>query len=144
MRNEDTIKLLEEVNEGIKMGVSAIDDVLKKVGSAKLDKMLREYRDEHSHLGDETHALLNELDEKTKEPPVVAKIMSSIKTEVRLAADNSDAVAAEIITDGCNTGIKALSKYLNECSAADVRARDIARQLIDLETDMMRQLRAYL
>ncbi len=144
MKNEDTIKLLEQVNAGVKMGVSSIDDVRKKVGNAGLDEMLQEYRDEHAKLGDETHEFLSEMGEKDKEPPAVAKVMSTIKTEVKLSADNSDAAVAEIITDGCNMGIKSLSKYLNEYSAADSRARDIARRLIDLETDMMRQLRAYL
>ena len=144
MNKDDTVKLLERVNEGIKMGVSCIDDVMGHVGSEKLTEMLKDYRKTHGELGNRTHEILNKLGETDKEPPAMAKMMSSMKTNMKLTAENTDAQVAEIVSDGCHTGTKALSKYLNEYSAADMRVRDIARELIDLETSMMQQLRAYL
>ena len=50
MIEQDTIKLLRECDAGIKMGISAIDDVLEYVKSEKLKKYLKDCRDEHDRL----------------------------------------------------------------------------------------------
>ena len=49
----------------------------------------------------------------TKEPNVMAQGMSWIKTNMRLAMNTSDETIAELMTDGCNMGVKSLSRYLN-------------------------------
>lgn len=48
------------------------------------------------------------------------------------------------MTDGCDMGIKSLSRYLNEYEAADDKAKKIAKKLIDLENDLCSGLREYL
>ena len=60
-----------------------------------------------------------------KEPSVMAKGMSWIKTNMQMAMNESDKTIANIMTDGCNMGIKNLNKYLNEYGdAGQRRARD--------------------
>ena len=51
---------------------------------------------------------------------------------------------AELMTDGCNMGVKSLSRYLNQYKAADDRAKAITKKLINLETDLCSDLRVYL
>ena len=51
MVEQDTIKLLRECDAGVKMGVSAIDDVLEKVSSDKLLNILNESKEKHQQLG---------------------------------------------------------------------------------------------
>ena len=80
----------------------------------------------------------------TKEPNVMAQGMSWIKTNMRLAMNTSDETIAELMTDGCNMGVKSLSRYLNQYKAADDRAKAITKKLINLETDLCRDLRVYL
>lgn len=142
--NEDTISLLEEVCAGARMGADSLMDMRKKVNCTELDGMLNEFYDEHVVIADEAQAMLFSLGEKDKEAPIMAKMMSDIKTGIKLSADGSDGTIAELITDGCNMGIKTLSKKVNELTSADPQAVDTARRLIDLETDMARQLRSYL
>ena len=74
----------------------------------------------------------------------MAQGMSWIKTNVKLAMDDSDETIAELMTDGCDMGIKSLSRYLNEYEAADDKAKKIAKKLIDLENDLCSGLREYL
>ena len=80
----------------------------------------------------------------TKEPNVMARGMSWIKTNMRLAMNTSDETIAELMTDGCNMGVKSLSRYLNQYKAADDRAKAITKKLINLETDLCSDLRVYL
>lgn len=80
----------------------------------------------------------------TKEPNVMAQGMSWIKTNMKLAMNSSDETIAELMTDGCNMGVKSLSRYLNQYKAADDRAKAITKKLINLETDLCSDLRVYL
>lgn len=144
MINEDTIKLLGECNAGIKMGVSSIDDTLEYVSSEKLKNILSDSKQEHEKLGNETHELLNQYHDSGKEPNAMAKGMSWLKTNVKLTLDESDATVADLITDGCNMGVKSLNKYLNQYKAAEEKAKDITKRLINIEERLAIDIRGFL
>ena len=144
MTNTDTYKLLRECNSGIQMGVSRIADVLSAVSDKNMKSALIDSRDKHEKLGNETHAILNEVGDTTKEPNPMAKGMSWLKTNVKLTFDSSDNTVADLITEGCNMGVKSLNKYLNQYEKADEKVKDITRRLIDLETKLAMDMRAYL
>ena len=118
MVEQDTIKLLRECDAGIKMGVSSIDEVLGNIKSDKLRRALKACRDEHVQLQDEIQVLLDEYHDDGKEPNPIAKGMSWIKTNVKMGMDESDHTVADLMTDGCNMGVKSLSRYLNQYAAA--------------------------
>ena len=70
--------------------------------------------------------------------------MSWIKTNVRLVMKESDQTIADLITDGCDMGIKSLSRYLNQYAAAEEKAKDMAKQLIAQEEELRLAVRPYL
>lgn len=144
MINEDTIRLLRECNSGIKMGVFSLDEVLDKVGRDDLKKLLNNAKNKHSELGNKTHALLAEYGDDDKEPPLMAKSMSWMKTNVKLTLNDSDKEIADLITDGCNMGVKSLHRYINQYPAAEDRVCDIAGELIKIEEDLTKDLQPYL
>ena len=144
MIEQDTIKLLRECDAGVKMGVSSIDDVLGVVRSKGLKEYLTQCRNEHVKLNDEIQAALERFHDDGKDPNPLAKGMSWIKTNVKLAADESDETVADLMTDGCNMGVKSLNKYLNEYEAADEHAKDITKRLINLEEKLAVDIRKYL
>ncbi|MBE6729992.1 MAG: hypothetical protein E7568_07170 [Ruminococcaceae bacterium] len=144
MIEQDTIKLLRECDAGIKMGVSTIDEVLQYVKSEELKKALDECRDEHNRLDKKLQELLDKYKDDGKEPNPIAKGMSWIKTNVKLSINESDGMIADLITDGCNMGVKSLSKYLNQYAAADEESKDICKKLIKLEEQLSVQMRDYL
>lgn len=141
---QDTVKLLRECDAGVKMGVSAIDEVFEYVKSEEMIKELNSCKDEHQKLNDEIQELLDKYKDDGKEPNPMAKGMSWIKTNVKLAMNESDKTIADLITDGCNMGVKSLSKYLNQYAAADEVSKDICKRLIKLEEKLAIQLRDYL
>ena len=140
----DTEKLLKECNAGIKMGVSSIEEVIDKVQSDKLKKILDSSKEEHQRLGSETKELLNQYDLEGKEPNAMAKGMSWLKTNVMMSIEESDATVADLITDGCNMGVKSLNRYLNQYKAADEKSKDITKKLINMEADLAVRMREYL
>ena len=126
------------------MGTASIADVLDKVNDTKLKEMLENCKDQHQDLQKELESLLEEFHDDGKEPNPMAQGMSWIKTNVKLAMNDSDATIAELMTDGCDMGIKSLSRYLNQYDHADNSARKIARELITCESDLSSNLRQFL
>ena len=144
MENQDTIKLLKECDAGTKMGVTSIDDVLDLIKDERLRKLLIESKDHHTKLGNDLHSLLIEYGSEEKDPNPIAKGMSWFKTNMKITMDNSDHTIADLVTDGCNMGVKSLNKYLNQYANADKKAKDICQRLIDIEEDLCEKLRVYL
>lgn len=144
MIESDTIKLLRECDAGVKMGTKSIDDVLGYVKSDELKKTLCECKSEHNKLGDEMQSLLDRYHDDGKEPSPIASSMSWMKTNVKLAMHESDSTIADLMTDGCNMGVKSLNKYLNQYEAADEVSKDITKRLINLEEKLAQDMRSYL
>ena len=61
-----------------------------------------------------------------------------------MGMDDSDQTIADLMTDGCNMGVKSLNRYLNQYKAADEVSRDIAKRLIDLEEQLAVDIRKFL
>ena len=141
---KDTVKLLEACNEGIKMGVDSIAEVIDRVEDDTLRKRLEKSKEEHQQLGSETHAYLNRCGRPTDSPNPIAQSMSFIKTEVKLAADCSDKTIAGLMTDGCNMGIKSLSEIKNRYPEADGKAVELTNRVIRMEETLAQDLRSYL
>ncbi len=144
MIEKDTIKLLRECDAGVKMGVRSIHDVIDHVKNPKLKEMLHACKDRHDELDKELQELLGQYADEGKEPSFMAEAMSWLKTEMKLQMKDSDKTVADLITDGCNMGVKSLSRYLNQYAAADETSKDIAKRLIALEDRLAIDLRAFL
>ena len=144
MIEQDTIKLLRECDAGIKMGVDSINDVLDYVSDRQLKQYLTDSMRDHNELDDELQALLDKYGDEGKSPNPVAKSMSWMKTAVKLKLNESDSTIADLMTDGCNMGVKSLSRYLNQYAAADEISKDICKRLIKLEEKLGVQMRDYL
>ncbi len=144
MIEQDTIKLLRECDAGVKMGVTSIDDVLEYVASERFKELLSECKSEHEKLEEEIEKLLDKYNDDGKDPAAIAKGMSWMKTNMKLLMDASDNTIADLMTDGCNMGVKSLNKYLNQYEGADEVSKDICKRLINLEEKLAVDIRCYL
>ena len=140
----DTIELLKECNSGVKMGIASIKEVINQVENNEFRNLLEMSINRHQKLGDETRNVLNRYDDAGEQPNAMAKGMSWIKTNIKLAISPTDETISDLITDGCNMGVKSLNKYLNEYEAASEEAKDIAKKLISEEENLARDIRRYL
>ena len=144
MVGQDTIRLLRECDAGVKMGISSIEDVLDHVKDTDLKQNLAESKRDHETLEQELRTQLNRYEDGGKEPNPMAKGMSWLKTNMKLSWDESDATIADLMTDGCNMGVKSLSKYLNQYQAADETSKNITKRLIRLEEQLAVKIRKFL
>lgn len=142
--NDDTVKLLKECDSGVQMGVSAIEEVVEDVKNEQLRSVLNACKAEHERLRDEVQDALFACGETDHSPNPLAQGMSWLKTNAKMAMDRSDATVADLMTDGCNMGMKSLHRYLNEYSSADEQAKAYARRLISLEERLSEDMRSYL
>lgn len=141
---KDTICLLKECNAGTKMAVSSIDEVLDRVQNSDMRQLLTESKNHHEKLGNEIHTQLEQHNSEEKEPGTMAKSMSWMKTNMKLAMNEDDSTVADLLTDGCNMGIKSLHKYLNQYQLADHTSKALCNRLVSIEEQLCRDLRCYL
>ena len=144
MIEQDTIKLLRECDAGVKMGISSIDDVLDHVKKEDFRKKLTKCRQEHEDLQIKIFQELEEYQDDGKDPNPIAKGMSWMKTSLKLSMEDTDATIADLMTDGCNMGVKSLNRYLNQYKAAEEVSKDMAKRLINLEEKLAVDIRQYL
>ncbi len=144
MIEKDTIKLLRECDAGVKMGISSVDDVLEYVHDDNFKALLTDSRNEHEKLLNDIDKLLDKYHDDGKEPNAMAKGMSWMKTNIKLVMNESDNTIADLITDGCNMGVKSLHKYLNQYKAANNDSKDITKRLINIEERLAVDIRSYL
>ncbi len=144
MIEKDTVRLLRECDAGVKMGVKSIVDVIDHVKSPELKELLHACKDRHDELDKELQELLGQYDDEGKEPSLMAEAMSKLKTEMKLSMKDTDKTVADLMTDGCNMGVKSLCRYLNQYAAADEKSKDITKRLIALEAQLAVDMRDYL
>ena len=144
MIEKDTIRLLRECDAGTKMGIESITQVIDHVENHTFKDTLSKCRNEHKLLENEINGQLDRFMDEGKEPNPMAKSMSWLKTNMKLAMDDSDKTVACLMTDGCNMGVKSLHRYLNQYHQADSDSKGIATRLIQLEDDLAKQMRKYL
>lgn len=144
MVEQDTIRLLHECDSGIKMGVAAIDEVMDSVKSQELRQSLQKSMTENEQIKNDLQTMLIDYHDEGKDPNPVAKGMSWFKTNMKLKMNESDSVIADLITDGCNMGIKSLNRYMNQYKAADEKSKDLAKRLIGVEEKLAYEIRPFL
>ena len=144
MIEPDTIKLLRECDAGIKMGVLSIDDVLKYVGAESLKKILVSSKNHHEQLQIKVENMLADYNDEGKPINPMVKAMSWLKTNMKLMVNESDHTNADLMMEGCDMGVRSLSRYLNQYKASSEQAKDIAKELIHIEEELSKDLRQYL
>ena len=142
--NDDSIKLLRECEAGIKMGISAIDDVIDDAQDKKLKSILTEGKDKHIELLSKAKEYLKSYNDEGKDASSMAKLMAKMKTNVKLMGGKADADIADLITGGCDMGIKSLNRYINQYPAADAEIKKLTGEVILMEESLERCLRPYL
>ena len=144
MVEQDTIRLLRECDAGVRMGIASIEDVQTHAKGEDVKTILSDCRAAHEMLAEDLEKELARFGDEGKAPNPIAKGMSWMKTEMKLAVCECDATIADLMVDGANMGVKSLSRYLNEYKAASENAKNIAKRLIALEDALGQDLRAYL
>ena len=144
MAGNDTTELLKECEQGVKMGIEAISEVLPRTDDKELKNILNAYNDSHKKLEEELESLMSGFGIGGSKPNIMARGMSYLKTNFKMMMDDDDKTVADLMTDGCGMGIKSLNKYLNQYESADESAKDMTRRIIKIEEDFEDDLKKFL
>lgn len=140
----DTVKLLKECDAGVKTAIKSLDEVLDTIKNSQLKNLIMDSKNAHRQVEAEIELLLIKNRQDGKEPSPMAKAMSWTKINFKIMSENSDKSIADLMTDGCDMGVKTLTKYKNEYKKADKEVVNIADKLIALEKELEDQLKKYL
>ena len=142
--SQDSIELLHECDKGIQMGLSAMHQVADKISDDQFRSVLEKSRNTHENLKDKIQSLLQKYRQESDAPNPLLSGMSYLSTNLKIALDAEDTTIADLLTDGCDMGIKSLRKYLNEYERAGDEIKDLCRKIISAEEELRNQLKAFL
>jgi hypothetical protein len=144
MLDEDSVRLLREINAGCKTATESMEQVLPYVKNHDLSGLIKDYCSRHNTIGLEVHRMLNDNGESEKDPAPTGELFMSLTTELKLMLDKGTDRCAELMADGCSMGIKSVAKYKNKYAKADGQALGLANRLIYTEQEFFTSLLPHL
>ena len=141
----DTINLLKECDAGLEMAISSLEQVKDEAKADNFTNMLDKYYNNHIKIQKDIDKKLVEYNSDGKKANPFAEVMSTMKTSFKLTtANHTDEQIADLMIDGCNMGIKSVSKYMNKYTNANQEIMQLANDIIVLEQNFSNELRQYL
>lgn len=141
---EQTRKLLEECSSGCIMAVNSMDQISKYISDEKLGKVVEKYRTKHKETEKKVAGLLQNAGKEEKEPNVAATAFSSFTTGAKMMINNDNSKIATVMMDGCNMGIKSMCGYINQYTRASGESISLAKDIVNIEEDFVRNLEYFL
>ena len=142
--NNDTIGLLEDCTAGIEMAVATMDGLLPEIKDHALRQKIQGSKETHLQLQNQPCSLLQQYGGHAKSPSPMASGMAWLKTNTRMPLKHDDTTAAYLVADGCDMGVRSLSRSRNRYAGADPQAIDLAQDLIRAEEQLSAGMRPYL
>lgn len=142
--DKQTVCLLRECSSGCKMAINSLDQVRDFVKEEKMHQLLNTYNKKHKALEEEIGKQLEKNAEQEMEPKSTATVFSRITTEMKLMLHDDSSQIAKLLMDGCNMGIQSIGKFLNQYEQASAESRSLAKKLIHMEEQLMKELKAFL
>lgn len=141
---KDSVELLKECDAGLEMAISSLEQVKPEAKAENFTNMLDKYYNNHIKIQKDIDKKLVEYNSDGKKANPIAEGMSSMKTSFKLMANHTDQEIADLMMDGCNMGIKSVSKYMNQYANANEDIVQLANDIIVLEQNFANELRQYL
>ena len=144
MKNFDTISLLKACNQGCKYATNSIENLYSHIKDDNFRDLVDDYNGKHVKIGDRCHELLNKYGADEKDPKPMSAMFAKMGVDLKMMADDSSEKVAEMLLDGCHMGIKSIGKYMNKYDCASDDSRKLAKELIDVEENFMKDLIGYI
>ena len=136
--------ILNQINQGIKMGMDSISNVSEKVQDSRLkDELLFQY-DKYNEILNEVNDELSNYDNFPKDLNPMQKAMGWMGVEMNTLTDKSNSKIAEMMIQGTNMGIIKGVKLLNHNPDTEQHIKDILNKFIDFQQNNVEQLKKYL
>lgn len=144
MDTHDNKKLLEKCDNGIRMAIESIKLARTHSADEALTGVLNKYIARHKEIGQRSEQLLNQSGQSAKPPGFVEHTMLKLNGSVRFMQDESTENIADFVIDGCNMGVKTVSKYIKQYPGADAASLDLAAGIVRIEQSFADEIRQFL
>lgn len=141
---KDTKALLTEGNRGCKYATETIEIALGYAKGASMRSLLSKYGKEHENVKARFRKRLNTEGIKEGHHPAMGAAMAKLHMNVSLTMNPTDSRIAELMINGCNMGIKTLSRLKNRHPSAAPESVCLVGELIDVERGMAEELLKFL
>ena len=137
--DEQTKKLLKECSSGCKMAINSLNQVRDFVKDEKLHQLLDQYDKKHKELEEEIGSALEKSGEKEMDPNPAAAMFSRLTTDVKLMLHDDSSQIAKLLME-----IQSIGKFLNEYKEASFESRSLAKKLVHMDEQLMKELKPFL
>ena len=135
MNNETCI---EELLNGINMGMIAIDHLVDKIENARLRDIVIHQRKAYGDLKEKIQRQFPQVDDKIKQK-FILESMIELKTML-----TDDAKIAKMLTEGCNQAIMTVTHLLNKENNIDMKLRSCVNDFEEISEKYLEELKAFL
>lgn len=140
----DSIALLGECTAKIDLSLSTIQGLLPSTKDRTLRHRLQENAEHQQQLRSHACALLQQYGGAEKTPSSLQLGLTQLKNSARMAVRSDDTTIADLVADGCDLGVRHLSRSLNRHSMAAPEVLQLSQELIRCQEGLSTRLRSFL
>ena len=141
---EDTIHLLGDCTAKIGLTAKTINGLLPGIKDRSLRQKLQAGLQDRQQLRSRACTLLARYGADERSPGAIARGMSWLRTNARMALNADDTTAALLVAGDCDLGVRSLCKSQNQYCMANADALTLSQDLIQCEERLSAALRPYL
>lgn len=144
MKEENNIKILDELNKGCCMGSDAVKFVLDKIDGKEFKKTVENLLEKYEDLEEKINKVYSKYsDNEPDETTMMNKAMTWYGIQVRTINDSSATKLAEMLLQGLNMGIIDGEKLLNH-ESVDKKVAGLIKEYIDMQEKAVEEIKPFL
>lgn len=144
MKEENNIKLLDELNKGCCMGSDAVKFILDKIEGKEFKSVVEDLLEEYEDLEEKINKVYDKYsDNDPDETTAMNKAMTWYGIQIRTITDSSASKLAEMLAQGLNMGIIEGKKLLNH-EDADKKVIKLINEYIDMQEKYVEKVKEFL
>lgn len=140
----EEVEFLNYIYKNAEMGMIGIDNIITKIKDEKLEKVVKDQREEYDRVCTEAENILKKYGKQNEEVSKAAKISTTIMSEMTLLKDNSTQTIAKMMIEGTNKGIIEITEKINAYNNSDAEIVVLANRLKSILENNIEELKKYL
>lgn len=142
-RDRNTVELLKECARGCQMACKSVKHVRQFTTDARLSDLLESYGEKHTELEKEIVGMLGRYGNGEPQAKMMAEFGAWMSVEMKMLVHPDNREVAKLMMDGCSMGIQSVSEYVNKYEDADEQAHELAKRVIRVEEDFMKEMKGF-
>ena len=138
------IEMLNSIAQNAEMGCQGVTAVRKRVKSPGVDQVLCNQLARYGKIYHAAGTMLRNRGESVKHISPIAKTMTRYSAGMDLRRDSSASHVAEMMIKGNTMGVNKMVRCLREYDRGDSNITLLAKKMLDIEQEHIREMRAFL